>query len=836
MPVSVTSVLNAQPFASSDMEQLFQKESEDHWAWACTYQALVSVLEPVVVLVYCWQQQYPITPPLMGLLSVMWAIGIPLTWVGHGVPNVRPHLRVVNAVYNILITGHTAVLMYVLSTFAETVHPLVPVYQNEVLATVFGAQVTVLGFAHIIGGFNRLACLAVLSSTVLFLVFTLATAAASYMWWYAFLLFAVLCCLLLLSIHVAVLRRSAFEARHPAGALYAQRAQDSAAVSCLVRESLTEVQRELLVLMEGNAPPYPRGSFAGALGSLQRCIRWCNNHQAYLQLVASRGKISPSRQKVRLNRLGTAVVAGRKVAGSFSHRTVCLDRVVCEIMLDTALENAKKHGHPDDPRVMCSIAVGDTSRASVSATVAAPDSVTERVVFTVSNVVDPAKPDLPENVALKVLQDPQRSSLLKHSMLAATALGMKADIVQDGDVVTFQAQGDVEVGHDDDDDEEDGGATTPVHAGNASASPEERRPRRTTSSLSTVIPRSAPDERQARSMSEDEAAVWARLTALEMTALRREEGRVRQEIERAHGGAWDAVRARAQAAAALAEARVRATGAPPNECPDKAGEAGAVSVGGLATVEDVGDGVPLAEPSRDPVRTDLTAGAVTTEVLDVIESGCTPQRQRQRGHPVCRGQRPVPDCGARLGPPDHAWPPSRPHQAGPGRRQHRGDPSPAPSTADTDAAAAAATLALMCAMGGVLSDAGLPGRGPAAGPAAAAETAAPRHAERAAGRRWRASVRFADPPAPAGAQPHPSHGLVQTPPALTSSEGPAGGHVRATSRLPESAPSPPPELQTLHCPSLEAAHVKPLNHVSGPQGRVARAFDAWLQDPEASDR
>jgi hypothetical protein len=150
-------------------------------------------------------------------------------------------------------------------------------------------------------------------------------------------------------------------------------------------------------------------------------MRACQHRQAYLQLAAERYKVSL--QPVALLEFANALVAGRQVTLDVPNATIKLDPTLFGLILDNALSNAFKHGHPVVPNVQLTIECYP---------VPIPSMVS--VKFMVSNAVNPSRPAVTQDYVKKVLsgeawQEAPRSAMsdrigLQHSFLAAQAHGM----------------------------------------------------------------------------------------------------------------------------------------------------------------------------------------------------------------------------------------------------------------------------------------------------------------------------------------------------------------------------------------------------------------------------
>eukprot|EP00667_Euglena_gracilis_P003956 EG_transcript_3966 len=200
-----------------------------------------------------------------------------------------------------------------------------------------------------------------------------------------------------------------------------------------LKNTMADVAGHIETFCGGSAP---RSTLEDALACLRRGMRICKERQVFLQLAA--GEYRPMRNVVSLRELGEQLVAGRDVAGRFLDLTVPLDSALFSLILDNALNNAFKHGHPGDPHVEFDIAEVPPSRADL-----------RRIQFSVRNVANPdAEPltpdfldDLLSGRFLPKREVPILSNGIgfSHALMAAKLAGATIDLQQQGSVVTFTA-------------------------------------------------------------------------------------------------------------------------------------------------------------------------------------------------------------------------------------------------------------------------------------------------------------------------------------------------------------------------------------------------------------
>ena len=123
----------------------------------------------------------------------------------------------------------------------------------------------------------------------------------------------------------------------------------------------------------------------------------------------------------------------------YLYQVVLLDERLCHLILDNALSNAFKHGHPQNPDVRLSIALHET-----------PTRDSALLTATVTNVAHPARPPITPEYLTKVLEGraplgPTTSAIsdrigLQHSFLAGATMGANLSLTQAGGQVVFKMQ------------------------------------------------------------------------------------------------------------------------------------------------------------------------------------------------------------------------------------------------------------------------------------------------------------------------------------------------------------------------------------------------------------
>eukprot|EP00667_Euglena_gracilis_P009998 EG_transcript_10172 len=196
-----------------------------------------------------------------------------------------------------------------------------------------------------------------------------------------------------------------------------------------------------------------RDSLESAIHCLRRGMRACKDRQVYLKLVA--GEYTPALHTVALQDFGHDLIAGRDVQSNVAKLTVRTDVALLNLILENAVSNAFKHGHPRKPEVHFAASIGPVREN--------PLADSRRMLhFTVANVAHPqrqrltpevvaglfaGKVDVTQNTAgLPVLSD---RIGITHCAMAAEVGHISLQLCQEGDVVTFCASVEADVVADD---------------------------------------------------------------------------------------------------------------------------------------------------------------------------------------------------------------------------------------------------------------------------------------------------------------------------------------------------------------------------------------------------
>eukprot|EP00667_Euglena_gracilis_P007397 EG_transcript_7473 len=213
----------------------------------------------------------------------------------------------------------------------------------------------------------------------------------------------------------------------------------------MLKNTLADVAANLEIYLAGELGPEV---LEDAVVCLRRGIRSCRERMVYLKMVA--GEYKPVMNTVNLKEFGQQLVAGRSVASQLLGATVLMDSTLMQLVLENALSNAFKHGHPDHPDVALLIQKAEPPQPTVDF------ADRQFVSFIVKNTADPSSPPLTEETVEALFRGEARLQPtavvptlsdgigMTHCVLAARLGGMALSLQQQGDVVTFTAT--VEVG------------------------------------------------------------------------------------------------------------------------------------------------------------------------------------------------------------------------------------------------------------------------------------------------------------------------------------------------------------------------------------------------------
>ena len=187
--------------------------------------------------------------------------------------------------------------------------------------------------------------------------------------------------------------------------------------------------------------PGAGGKLSTACDILFRGISWCKLREAMLSIVA--GRYEAKRCAVKIQQFARDFVRGRDMALECPSVVVDLDATACNIILDNAATNAKRHGCPEDPQVKLRIDLPPTSPSASPSFWSNADHSAEptQVRFLVTNAANAARPALDKRWSSAEPQAPlpgdgTRPALsdglgLRDIRTVANACGMEAALWQD---------------------------------------------------------------------------------------------------------------------------------------------------------------------------------------------------------------------------------------------------------------------------------------------------------------------------------------------------------------------------------------------------------------------
>ena len=236
-----------------------------------------------------------------------------------------------------------------------------------------------------------------------------------------------------------------------AEALDASRKADSI-LNHTLKNTMSEAAGEIEMFLGGLRSDTSLSHLRSSLSSLRRAMRSCHARQAYIQLSAA--KYTLSLCPVRLGAFAAEYAAGRHMTYTADEGTVLIDPTLCGLLVDNAISNAFKHGHPEDPRVKFSIRLDGGSPSVEEALLldAAPSAAADRVqvTFCVENETNPVRPTITPSYVESLLSsraapDVSRTCAfsdrigLQQSFAAGDAHDMTCALVQIGSIVKFTA-------------------------------------------------------------------------------------------------------------------------------------------------------------------------------------------------------------------------------------------------------------------------------------------------------------------------------------------------------------------------------------------------------------
>eukprot|EP00667_Euglena_gracilis_P001501 EG_transcript_1500 len=207
----------------------------------------------------------------------------------------------------------------------------------------------------------------------------------------------------------------------------------------ILKNAMVEASGLIDAFLDLCAPP-PEDAVAQYLHSARERLRggmaWCRRRRVLLELLD--GRATPTPKPTSLAALGGALASSRTMTTDFAPAVVELDEALVDLMLEIAISNAFRHGHPTDPDV----------RFTISIDVVDPSLGTCAVTFCVTNRCDPGRQPLTGELVDHLMsgRPPVSPSApfaegvgLEHCLQAAQVHGAAVSLSQQQDVVVFTA-------------------------------------------------------------------------------------------------------------------------------------------------------------------------------------------------------------------------------------------------------------------------------------------------------------------------------------------------------------------------------------------------------------
>eukprot|EP00668_Euglena_longa_P027863 GGOE01034901.1.p1 GENE.GGOE01034901.1~~GGOE01034901.1.p1 ORF type:complete len:658 (+),score=171.88 GGOE01034901.1:128-2101(+) len=247
------------------------------------------------------------------------------------------------------------------------------------------------------------------------------------------------------SILMERLRRSYFLAQTQlARELQASQLADSV-LNHMLKNTLADVAADIEIFLAGELGPEV---LEDAVVCLRRGLQSCRERMVFLKMVA--GEYAPVLSAIGLQEFSQQLVAGSNITTHAPDLTVLMDGTLMQLVLEHAMSNAVKHGHPDHPDVQLIIRKEEPKDSAVNV------DGRQLVSFTVQNAAHPLRPRLRADLIHHFLVGETRMQTntmpalsagvgLLQCGLAARLGGIALSLCQEGDVVSFTATMEAEV-------------------------------------------------------------------------------------------------------------------------------------------------------------------------------------------------------------------------------------------------------------------------------------------------------------------------------------------------------------------------------------------------------
>eukprot|EP00668_Euglena_longa_P038915 GGOE01050045.1.p1 GENE.GGOE01050045.1~~GGOE01050045.1.p1 ORF type:complete len:670 (+),score=160.85 GGOE01050045.1:23-2011(+) len=213
----------------------------------------------------------------------------------------------------------------------------------------------------------------------------------------------------------------------------------------MLKDTLANVTADIEIFLAGELGPEV---LEDAVVCLRRGLQSCRERMVFLKMVA--GEYAPVLSAIGLQEFSQQLVAGSNITTHAPDLTVLMDGTLMQLVLEHAMSNAVKHGHPDHPDVQLIIRKEEPKDSAVNV------DGRQLVSFTVQNAAHPLRPRLRADLIHHFLVGETRMQTntmpalsagvgLLQCGLAARLGGIALSLCQEGDVVSFTATMEAEV-------------------------------------------------------------------------------------------------------------------------------------------------------------------------------------------------------------------------------------------------------------------------------------------------------------------------------------------------------------------------------------------------------
>ena len=201
----------------------------------------------------------------------------------------------------------------------------------------------------------------------------------------------------------------------------------SSILNHILKNTMTDAAADIEMFLTNTDLPEPAVRHLRlSMATLWHGMRACRQ-QAYINQES--GGYQPSLQPVQLSTLVDEVTAGRDI--QVDVEVVLLDETLYSLVLDNTVNNAFKHGRPQDPQVQLTVGTTPLDGGATSA-----DDKRVRLTVRLSNQASLSRPRITDDYIAKVLQGEAIENVgalsdrigLQHSLSACQALIVTASL------------------------------------------------------------------------------------------------------------------------------------------------------------------------------------------------------------------------------------------------------------------------------------------------------------------------------------------------------------------------------------------------------------------------